>query len=221
MDIPTARYTRRRLAAVLGKIAISDSIVCSVVPAKTITLKKDLRRLLSRSPYIIGKEIRVPVKNLYRQPKQVGQDRLVNAFAAAVLYGAPCIIVDSGTAVTFDVISGRREYLGGLILPGISMSLDALYERTALLPRIKPGQPKEFIGRDTKNSILSGIVYGFAGFTDALIAGIKKKTGGRAKVIGTGGHIELIRRYCRRLDIIDRYLTLKGLNLLYQYKTER
>ncbi|MFH0935955.1 MAG: type III pantothenate kinase, partial [Candidatus Omnitrophota bacterium] len=216
-DLPTARYSRRRLSAALGKAAISDSIICSVVPDKTITLKKDLRQLLGRSSYIIGKDIRVPVKNLYRKPGQVGQDRLVNAFAAMVLYGAPCIIVDSGTAVTFDVISGRKEYLGGLILPGINMSLDALYERTALLPRVRPGRPKEFIGRDTGNSILSGIVYGFAAFTDTLITGIKKKTGGRAKVIGTGGNIELIRRYCRKIEIIERDLTLKGLNLLYYF----
>lgn len=217
-DIPTVRYSRRRLSAALGKAAISDSIICSVVPDKTITLKKDLRQLLGRSPYIIGKEgLRVPMRNLYRKPSQVGQDRLVNAFAATVLYGAPCIIVDSGTAVTFDVISGRKEYLGGLILPGISMSLDALYERTALLPRVRPGRPKEFIGRDTGNSILSGIVYGFAALTDALIAGIKKKIGSRAKVIGTGGNIRLIRRYCRRIEIIERDLTLKGLNLLYYF----
>lgn len=216
-DIPASLYSRKRLSTALGKARISDTVICSVVPAQTLSLKKDLRRLLGRRPYIIGKDIRVPIRNLYRKPAQVGQDRLVNAFAAVVLYGAPCIVVDLGTAVTFDAISGHKEYMGGMILPGIGISLDVLYERTALLPRVKLGRPREVIGRDTKNSINSGMIYGFSALTDDLINRIKKKIGSRAKVIGTGGNIELIRRYCKGINIIDRGLTLKGLNLLYYF----
>jgi type III pantothenate kinase len=157
----------------------------------------------------------VPIKNLYRKPKQVGQDRLVNAYAGVILYGAPLIVVDFGTAITFDAVSKNKEYLGGMILPGLDISLHSLAERTALLPKIKLNKPKEFIGRDTKDSILSGVVYGFAALTDDLTQRIKNRIGKSAKVIGTGGNIKLIRRYCRNIDKVDRDLTLKGLNLIY------
>jgi type III pantothenate kinase len=131
-----------------------------------------------------------------------------------MLYGAPLIVVDFGTAVTFDVVSKNKEYLGGFILPGLEISLDALAQRTALLPYVKLSKPKEFIGGDTKSSMLGGIVYGFAALTDDLVNRIKKKIGEQAKVIGTGGNINLIGTYCRRFDKIDEGLTLKGLRLL-------
>ena len=157
----------------------------------------------------------MPIKNLYLNPKEVGQDRLVNAYAGVKLYGAPLVVIDFGTAVTFDVISGRKEYLGGLILPGLRISLEALNQRTALLPKIKLEEPKEFIGRDTEGSMLSGIVYGFSSLTDDLIARIKDKLGRKTKAIGTGGNISLISKYCQRLDDKDIHLTLKGLNMLF------
>jgi type III pantothenate kinase len=113
------------------------------------------------------------------------------------------------------VISKNREYLGGMILPGLEISLDALYQKTALLPKIKLNRPKEFIGRDTKNSMLSGIVYGFAGLADNLVTRIKNKIGKQSQVIATGGNISLIGQYCRRIDKRDRNLTLKGLRLIY------
>lgn len=217
LDIPTARYTRSRLSVALGKAAISDAIICSVVPDKTIILRRDLRQLLGNTPYIIGKEIKVPIKNLYRKPSQVGQDRLVNAYAGIMLYGAPLIILDFGTAVTFDLVSKGREYLGGLILPGLKISLDALAGRTALLPKIKLTAPKEFIGRDTKSSINSGIVYGFAALSDGLITRIRGEIGTNAKAIATGGNAPLIKKYCRGINRIDKDLTLKGLNLTYSF----
>jgi type III pantothenate kinase len=157
----------------------------------------------------------VPIKNLYRKPYQVGQDRLVNAYAGLKLYGAPLIVVDFGTAVTFDVVSRNNEYLGGMILPGLGISLDVLADRAALLPNIKLDKPKEFIGRDTKNSMLSGIVYGFAALTDYLAARIKNKIGKNAKVIGTGGDIGLASKYCEGINKIDKDLIQKGLNLIY------
>ena len=204
----------------MGKVNIDNAIICSVVPKAMGVLNKDIKKLTNRNPYIIGKNISVPIKNLYRKPQQVGQDRLVNAYAGVMLYGAPLIVVDFGTAITFDVISRNKEYLGGMILPGLSISLDALSKETALLPKIKLAKPKQFIGRDTKNSMLSGIVYGFAALTDDLVKKIKDKIGNNALSVGTGGNIKLIGKYCRVIDKIDIDLTLKGLNLIYRNKNK-
>ena len=195
---------------------IEAAIICSVVPQATVALAKALRRLLGTEPYIIGKNIRVPVKNLYRKPKQVGMDRLVNAYAAIMLYKPPLVAIDFGTAITFDVVSKKGEYLGGMIIPGLRISLEAMAERTALLPRIKLARPKEFIGKDTRNSMLSGIIYGFAALTDDLSQSLKRRIGKNARVIGTGGNIELICKYCKKIDVVDRDITLKGLNLIYE-----
>jgi len=215
-SVPTKEKSySRALKKIFNKYKITDAIICSVVPAATRILEKDLKRLLGKKPYILGKDMVVPIKNLYRKPKQVGQDRLVNGLAAAEFYGAPVIVVDFGTAITFDVVSKNKEYLGGMILPGLDISLDALAERTALLPKIRLERPREFIGRDTKNSMLSGIIYGFAALADDLSKRIKNEIGKNAKVIGTGGNINLIGSYCRQIDEIDKDLTLKGLNLIY------
>jgi len=217
--IPTkTRNYRPCLKKIITRNKINDAIICSVVPQAAKILAKDLERLSGKHPYIIGKDIKVPVKNLYRKPKEVGQDRLVNAYAGVILFGAPLIAVDFGTAITFDVVSRNREYLGGMIVPGLGISLDVLNQRTALLPKIKLENPREFIGRDTRSSMLSGIVYGFAALTDDLVLRIKKKIGENAKVIGTGGNIDLIARYCRRVTQIDKDLTLKGLSLIYRIK---
>ncbi len=213
-DFPTRNFELNKLKARLGSRPIGCAIISSVVPKATITLKSALRRL-GIYAYIIGKDIKVPIKNLYRKPKQVGQDRLVNAYAGIRFYGAPLIVVDFGTAITFDCLSKKKEYMGGVILPGLRISLEALSQKTALLPKIKPGKPKEFIGRDTKNSLLSGIVYGFAALTDNLIERIKNKIGKNARVIGTGGNINLMAGYCKKINKIDRDLALKGLNLIY------
>lgn len=194
--------------------SISQAVACSVVPQASKLLGRQLERFLGKRPYYIGKDIKVPLKNLYRRPEQLGLDRLVNAYAAVRLYGAPVIVIDFGTAITFDVISRKCEYLGGMILPGLQLSLDALHRRTALLPSLILEKPKEFIGRDTKNSILSGVVYGFAALSDALANRIKQEIGRQAKIIGTGGNIALMAKFCRRLDAIDPGLTLKGLNML-------
>lgn len=214
-NFPTQKYSFRTLKYSLGKIHIEDCIICSVVPKILRALKSDLKRIFGKQPCVVGKSVRVPIKNLYRNPEQVGCDRLVNAYAGIMLYGAPLIIVDFGTAITFDVISKRKEYLGGMILPGLGIALDALARRTALLPKIKLNRPKEFIGRDTKNSMLSGVVYGFAALADALVERIKDKIGKEVKVVGAGGNIQLVRNYCKGIDEINRDLTLTGLNLIY------
>ena len=199
---------------ILGSKRAREAIICSVVPKSTPRVEKVLRKLLTKNAVVLVKNNTIPIKNCYRKPRQVGQDRLVNAYAAVKLYGAPAIIIDFGTAITFDVVSKNKEYLGGMILPGLEISLDALAHKTALLPKIKLEKPQEFIGRDTKNSMLSGIVYGVAALTDDMVKRIKSKIGAHAKVIGTGGNITLIASYCTQIDRIDKDLTLKGLHLL-------
>lgn len=218
-DIPTKQKSYfKTLKSAVGKHKVDDAIICSVVPSATNKLSASLKKLSGKRPCIIGKDIRIPVKNLYRKPRQVGHDRLVNAYAGIELYAAPLIVVDFGTAITFDVISRNKEYLGGMILPGLRISLEALTEKTALLPKIKLGEPKELIGKDTKNSMLSGIVYGFAALTDDLTQRIKNKIGSNAKVIATGGNIFLLKKYCKHFDKININLTLEGINLIYKNK---
>ncbi|HOW42863.1 MAG TPA: type III pantothenate kinase [Candidatus Omnitrophota bacterium] len=203
------------LAKLFRRSPIDAVIISSVVPAATQALKKELKHFSGARVHFLGGNLQVPIKNNYRFPEQVGQDRLVNAYAAVKLYGAPAVVVDFGTAITFDLISRRKEYLGGLILPGMRISLETLEEKTALLPKILLKKPEEFIGRDTANSMLSGIVYGYAALTDELTARIRKLLGTAAPVIGTGGNIKLIAPYCRRFTTIDMDLTLKGLKLIH------
>jgi type III pantothenate kinase len=208
------RYSGK-LKEIICKNGVKSAIICSVVPDATKVLAKYLRNLLDKEPYILGGNIRVPIKNLYRKPREVGQDRLVNAYAGIKLFGTPLIIVDFGTAITFDIISEKKEYLGGLILPGLNMSLEALAEKTALLPKIKLKSPRELIGRDTESSITSGAVYGFSALTESIIKQIKNKFNKSMRVIGTGGNISFISRHCHLFDRIDPDLTLKGINMVF------
>lgn len=212
-DMPTREYNRNKLKQRLKTTKIDSAIICSVVPKVTKMLCKDLRKI-SRFVTVVGSDLKVPINNLYQKPKQVGQDRLVNAFAAVSLHGKPAIIIDFGTAVTFDVVSDKGDYLGGLIMPGIKLSLDALAEKTALLPRIKLEQPNGLIGRNTKQSILSGVVHGLSAATDDLVLRIKKIYSKKTIVIATGGNAELISKHSKSFRLIDKNLTLKGLYLL-------
>jgi type III pantothenate kinase len=202
------------LKKILTNKEIDKAIICSVVPKATLVIERDLKKLKIKCIYVLGRDIKVPIRNLYRKPKQVGQDRLVGAYAAAKIYAKPAIVVDFGTAITFDVVSKNNEYLGGMIIPGIRISLKALYQNTALLPDIRLSRPGQLIGRDTKESILSGMVYGFSALADGVINKIKKLFKRKVKVIGTGGNIKLISPYCSSLDYIDADLILKGLHLI-------
>jgi len=213
--IPTYDYNVKKLLGKLNRFNIDKAVICSVVPQYTKILKKDLKEQLSISHHlVIGENFAVPIKNLYRYPNKLGKDRLVNAYAAMSLYGAPCIVIDLGTALTFDIVSKNKEYLGGMILPGLNTSLRALSTNTALIPSIKLTLPDEFIGQDTKNSVLSGLINGFAALIEGLTKKIKRQLGYNAKVIATGGDIKFISIYTRAIDKIDQNLTLKGLNLL-------
>jgi len=198
-----------------AKYPIEKVIVASVVPQAAKKLEQALKRLKVKNTLILGKNLDVPIKNRYQFPQEVGQDRLVNAFAAIKLYGYPAIVVDFGTAITFDVISKKKEYLGGLILPGLETSLKALAEKTALLPKINlSAPPKNIIGRNTRDSMLSGVIFGFASLTDGVIKKLKQKSGKNTKIIGTGGNIKFISQYSQELSAVDINLTLKGLNLI-------
>jgi type III pantothenate kinase len=218
-DIATKTYKKAQLARkIRAHFEISNSIICSVVPKLTRVIQRDLKLLTGRTPQVIGKDLVVPIENRYHLPKQVGQDRLVNAYAASRLYPTPLIVIDSGTAITFDVISKGRAYLGGLIFPGMNISLEALKEKTALLPQVKLQPPKMLIGRDTKNSILSGVVFGTAVLSKGLAGRIKQYLGKNTRIIGTGGNISLIKRYSGMKIKINKDLTLIGIKLIYENK---
>ncbi|MFA5099951.1 MAG: type III pantothenate kinase [Candidatus Omnitrophota bacterium] len=212
---PTLRHKFPPFLFFVAKDPVTAVIIASVVPRAADNMIKSLKSAFPRiKPVVLGENARVPIKNLYKFPKQVGQDRLINAYAAVNLYGYPAVVVDFGTAITFDVISARKEYKGGLILPGLQTSLDALSEKTALLPKVSVTKPASLVGRDTKNSMLSGIIYGYASMTDCLTKKLAHKSTKRPAIIGTGGHINLIAPYCTCFTAIDPDLTLKGLNLL-------
>ncbi|MDD5561375.1 MAG: type III pantothenate kinase [Candidatus Omnitrophica bacterium] len=217
-DTPTKECFKSNLVRKVRNASdISASIICSVVPAQTKVISRNLAILTGKVPYIIGKDLTVPIKNLYHKPRQVGQDRLVNAYAASVLYAAPLIVIDSGTAITFDVISKNREYSGGLIFPGFEIAFRALNEKTALLPLVNLSAPRMLIGKDTQNSILSGVVFGISDLCKGIIARLRQELGKNTPVIGTGGAIKLIEKYSKINIITDKDLTLRGIELVYRY----
>lgn len=219
-SLPSRDYSAAGIKRACQGLAGEKALICSVVPALSLKLSRQLKAL-GMKPYIIGKDIRVPMANLYRKPKRLGQDRLVNAYAAAVLYGAPLIVVDFGTAVTLDAVSAKKKYLGGMILPGLNMALGALAENTALLPKVKLNRPRELIGRDSASGMLSGAVYGLAALSDGLIEKIKRQAGRNARVIATGGDAPLVKSCCRRIDRVDPDLIFKGLNLIAKKAIKR
>lgn len=213
-----AKHKKAALSRQLPRQQVDQAVICSVVPRLTGELSGMLMRLLSIRPYIIGKDIKVPVRNLYHKPGQVGQDRLVNAYAGIMLYGAPVVVVDFGTAVTIDAVNRKKEYLGGLILPGLRISLEALSERTALLPKVKIRKPRGLIGRDTESSMINGLVGGFSLLTASLIKQLRRRINGRVYVIATGGDLKEIGSCLTGIDRRDPDLTLKGLELIYKNK---
>ena len=193
---------------------IEGVIVSSVVPKATVRLKRALREIGAPKPVVLGETLKAPIANRYRVPSQVGQDRLVNAVAACELYGAPAIVVDFGTAVTFDLVSAKREYLGGLIVPGMGIALEALSARAALLPAMRIEPPKELLGRDTVSSMRSGLFYGYGALCDGIVRLLKTKHAKKAKVIATGGHAKQIAPFCRTIQVINPELTLQGLRII-------
>lgn len=211
--IPTAQasYTRD-LKRFLGYTPVEKAVISSVVPYAGVKLRKALKK--NTKVFMLGKDIIVPIQNLYRIKKQVGQDRLVNAFAAGKFYGSPSIIIDFGTAITFDLISRGGAYLGGLILPGIELSLKSLYEKTALLPKVRLAETHAIIGKDTVASMRGGILFGFGAMSDGLISEYRKILGKDTKVIATGGNAKLMSKYSKSIEKIDEDITLKGIAVI-------
>lgn len=189
-------------------------IISSVVPKLTSALSKCLKKEYGMDVLVLGMDISVPIRNLYKKKREVGQDRLVNAYSCLHYYGKPAIIVDFGTATTFDYIDSKGSYVGGLITPGIEISLNALAEKTALLPRIRLRDPQELIGKSTIESIRSGVTFGLASLCDGIVEKIRKNYSKKIFVIATGGFSNYFSVYCNNIDKVDKDLTLKGLNLL-------
>ncbi|MCK5581850.1 MAG: type III pantothenate kinase [Candidatus Omnitrophica bacterium] len=205
----------QKTLARLQKYAPEETVICSVVPRALKVVEAAVQKELERKPKIVGRNLKVPMKNRYAKPRQVGQDRLVGAYAAMELYGKPTIVVDLGTAITFDIVSKKKEYIGGIIVPGIRLSAEALSQKTALLPKIDIHNPPALIGKDTENSILSGLFYGYGEMIGGIISLLFKKIPGHPTVIVTGGHTKLMKKYIvRRIDAIDPDLVLKGMALL-------
>ena len=214
VSVPTALARSPRKLGRKLKLRAEEAIICSVVPKVTPIVVAALKKAGVRRVRIVGKDVRVPLKNRYRYPGQVGQDRLVGAYAAWKEFGQDCIVCDFGTAVTIDVVSQKGEYLGGIIAPGLELSLETLAARTALLPEVDLQQPAELLGRDTVNSIRSGLVNGTAAMCDGVVAKLKRKYARHAVVVATGGAAPLIARHATSIRYLRPNLVLDGLFLL-------
>lgn len=189
--------------------------VSSVVPESTSALTHMAREILGIEPLVIDNETDTGVPILYEDPRQVGADRLVNAAAAIHKYGPPCVVVDFGTATTFDAINARGEYVGGSITPGIRISADALFKAAARLTRVELTAPSTPVGRNTVESIQAGVVFGTAGQVDRLVELFRGVVGGEATAIATGGLADVVNGICRSIDAWDPLLTLDGLKIIY------
>lgn len=198
---------------------LEDVIISSVVPPLMHTLPVMSRRYLNIEPMVVGPGIETGMKILYDNPAEVGADRIVNAIAAYDKYGGPLIIVDFGTAITFCVVSKEGEYLGGAITPGIKISTEALFMRTAKLPKVEIAKPDKVIAKNTTNSIQSGVVYGYIGMIDYLIQrmiGEVATNEDEVNIIATGGFSKLIAAESKFIKKIDKMLTLEGLRIVYE-----
>lgn len=195
---------------------VKAAVLSSVVPPLTATLEEMVRQSFQLSPLLVEPGIKTGMSILYDNPKEVGADRIVNAVAAFEKYGGPAIIVDFGTATTFDAISAKGEYMGGAIAPGIGISAEALFQRAAKLPRIDIVKPKGVIGKNTVSSMQAGIFYGYLSLVDGIVERMKAELGGRAVVVATGGLAHLILAESRTVDYVDHLLTLFGLRIIYE-----
>ncbi|RMA96053.1 type III pantothenate kinase [Hydrogenothermus marinus] len=193
-----------------------DCIISSVVPQIEQKIFVAIEKLLGKNPLIVGKDIKVPIVNKYKNPDEVGIDRLVNAFSALKKQNPPLIVIDLGTAITFDIVNEKGEYEGGLIFPGIESSVDTLFSKTSKLPMVKVEKPKNIIGKTTVDSIKSGIFYGYCSLIDGLIKKIKSKTKKNFNIILTGGNSELISNCIEEKHIVDKFLAMEGLYLIYK-----
>lgn len=206
-----------RLAGVDPEKVVA-SIVASVVPSLSDPIGTALRRAFGHRALVVGPGIKTGMPILYENPREVGADRIVNAIAAyeRVQDGQGCIVVDFGTATTFDCVSNKGEYLGGVIAPGMQISAEALFTRAAKLPRTEIVKPPRAVGRNTVHSMQSGIVFGYVGLVDGLVVRLKAELGYPCRVIATGGLASLIAPESESIEDTEPNLTLEGLRILYE-----
>ncbi len=198
---------------------IEDIIISSVVPTLMHTLPSMAQRYFNKVPIVIGPGVKTGMNIKYDNPREVGADRIVNAVGAYEKYGGPVIIVDFGTANTFCYVNKEGEYLGGVITPGINISAEALFLRTAKLPKVEITKPEKIIGKNTITSIQSGLINGFAGMVDYIIDKMIEEMNQSIEnvmVVATGGFANLISSETKNIKVVDKYLTLEGLRIIYE-----
>jgi type III pantothenate kinase len=195
--------------------AIDGIIFGSVVPPMNDRVDEVCRRFFGHSPLVVGPGVRTGIPLLYDNPKEIGADRIANAVAAYERTQGPTIVVDFGTATTFDYVTGKGEYAGGVIVPGIGISLDALIAKTAKLPRVELAKPPRVVGRNTVHAIQSGVVFGYTALVDGLVDRIRQENDPTARVLATGGLATLIAPNSLSIEACDEFLTLDGLRIIY------
>ncbi|MGZ4382238.1 MAG: type III pantothenate kinase, partial [Gaiellaceae bacterium] len=214
-----ANRTGDELGIMLGRLldvkAVTGICLSSTVPALVRAYEEWAARWTEARLLVLGPGTRTGIPIRYDDPREVGPDRIANAVAALERYGAPCIVVDFGTSTNFDVVSPAGEYVGGVLAPGIEISMDALFARAARLAKVDFAEPPAVIGKTTAAALQSGLVYGFAGQVDRIVEQIRGELGAEARCIATGGLAELIAPHARTVEKVDPWLTLEGLRLIW------
>jgi type III pantothenate kinase len=196
--------------------AVTGICMASVVPPITGKIIEACKQYLYMEPLVVDAGVKTGVRVRYEDPRAVGADRIVDAVAVVQLYGTPACVVDFGTATTFDAISENGDYLGGAIAPGIGIAADALFQRTAKLPRVDLQKPPSVIGRNTVHSMQSGLLYGYVGLVEGMVARFQHELGPKMKVIATGGLADVVANETKVLQIIAPWLTLDGLQIIWE-----
>jgi type III pantothenate kinase len=195
---------------------ISGVCLSSTVPVLVREYERFAARYVKAPILVVGPGVRTGIPILYDNPHEVGPDRIVNAVAARARYGVPCIVVDFGTSTNFDAVSGAGEYLGGVLAPGIEISMEALFSRAARLVKVDFAEPPSVIGKTTVGGLQSGLVYGFAGQVDGIVTRMRAELGDEARVVATGGLADLVAPHAASIELVDHDLTLVGLRLVWE-----
>jgi type III pantothenate kinase len=194
---------------------VSGIAIASVVPPLSQAFQQVSRDYIGMEPLLVDAGVRTGVRIQYDDPRQVGADRVVDAAAVKALYGVPACVVDFGTGTTFDAVSANGDYLGGAIAPGIGIAAQALFERTAKLPRVELSRPPSPIGRNTPHAMQSGLLFGYVGLVEGMVARFKAELGPETHVVATGGLAEVMAEETDVIDVVDPWLTLHGLRIIY------